>query len=273
MPRAVYSLPRLGAGCMNCIMSRIHLALVSVLAAPLLVSACGFRSDLDPSALGGTPSTQDGSLPQDRTTTPLQPDGTVVAPDSTVGPSDSTVTLPDSTTVVVPDAFAAPDSDVPGDASVPFDGPMPNGVQCDAVRCAVGELCCVSADSMGGATGVCSATSCPTSSDAGPVVSIGCDGPEDCASSGNVCCVNVALGAGRFPACSVGSASSACKAQATCPYAIPFSCNASVSSQACTTSSDCTGAAPKCCDLGALGIDSRLCTDTTIASFLGGACN
>ncbi len=257
---------------------RIHAVLVSVLAGPLLVSACGFRSDLDLTPAGGVVV----PLKADATTQSIQEDGTSatadsrVVADAVVMPLDAAVSVTDATgspdAGVLFDSSNFPDASTPQvvDARIPFDGPMPDGVQCNAVRCAVGEICCLSA-SAAGVTSTCAA-SCP-SSDAGPVVSVGCDGPEDCASNGDVCCVSVALGAGTFPTCNVGNASSSCKRASACAYEFPFSCNAALTSQTCTVASDCSADAPKCCELGDLGINSRFCTDTLVAGFLGSACN
>lgn len=248
-------------------LSRLRFAMLPLIAAPLWVSACGFRTDLYPEPIGPQ---FDSTAPGGSTDSQAAgADSAAASLDATGGTDARANTDLDATTDA---ALATGDAAAVADASFPFDGALPNGVQCDTTTCAVGQVCCV-AGSGGGVNAFC-ASSCPSTDDAGtPIVALGCDGPEDCASTGNVCCVNVKLGAGAFPTCAIDSAGSSCKAASACPYALPFSCNATVSSKACATSSDCGAASPKCCDLSTLGIDSRMCTDALVASFLGGACN
>lgn len=238
-------------------MSRVRLVFVPVVALALLISSsCAFRSDLE------TGVSPDANL-SDTTAS-----DTTMLPDAQL-PADST---PMVDSVAPRDTEQPPTDTSVSDTAPPFDGPLPNGVQCVNAVCAVGEVCCLSG-SGAGVTGTCAA-SCPIAADGGPpVVTLGCDGTEDCASSGNVCCVEVALGAGAFPRCDVGGANTMCKPSAQCSYSVPFTCGASLISRACETSADCSAPATKCCDMAALGIDSKLCADALVSSFLGAACN
>lgn len=131
---------------------------------------------------------------------------------------------------------------------------VPNGVACGSATCAVGQQCCISADSMGNVTGeACQAqgTSC-----SGSVVS--CDGTEDCSTAASpYCCANIDLQAstedGGLPTFAGGGA------MCTASCGLNYDQNAgAITTRLCHTNSDCAGET-----IPIIGGDTTCCSSTT----------
>jgi hypothetical protein len=102
------------------------------------------------------------------------------------------------------------------------------GVMCEAATCGAGEECCVQGQAR---TCVASGTCNGTNFD--------CDGAEDCATAGQVCC----YGGGQGP-----NGGTSCTAAASCP------------GPTCGSAADCTMAPnTMCCTVGQLQVCLAVC--------------
>lgn len=108
--------------------------------------------------------------------------------------------------------------------------------------------------------------------DGGLEASVGCTKPADCMGN-NVCCLDVALGAGQPPNCAVNSASTSCKSAQQCTTQIAFTCNAMERLRACAQNTDCTEQAyNKCCSFMLNMKSYSFCANNQLAQLAGGTC-
>ncbi len=202
--------------------------------------------------------------------------GQTVADDAS--PGGGTDAAADSTTVV-PDGGSGPDAEVEAGADAkppldaakdrhvadvvnpPLDSGPPDGVQCGAVKCKVGELCCANTD--GGASLSC-ATTCATGG-------LSCDGPEDC--GGNICCGLLDVSAGSPPNCPINKVSATCGT--SCASQIALSCPATNTVRMCHASAECASDSSgytKCCTFDYQGASTSICVSPLFA-FAAKSCN
>lgn len=141
----------------------------------------------------------------------------------------------DDTTKVTTDmgAVAQPDMTMGPDMTMR----TPNGVVCGSATCAVGQECCVQADSSGTVTGeTCQATTTACSGSA-----VQCDGAEDCSTgSSPYCCATITL---KLPMDDGGTATfggGAASCATSCDATVDTS-NDQVHTRLCNANSDCTG--------------------------------
>ena len=137
------------------------------------------------------------------------------------------------------------------------------GVKCPNDPCEPGESCCAVNGAAGPELTCISGSSC---GDGG--FTIGCDGPEDCASDplNPICCGSLSVGQGQAPACPVESVSASCLSR--CDTSLAQACPAQSTVRLCHSSSECTEATyTKCCAFTQGSVTARFCVDDNTSQF------
>lgn len=132
------------------------------------------------------------------------------------------------------------------------------------------EASAVDADSEDAAAPLADAASGPNDAgpDGGPPAS--CAGPEDCSSTGGVCCASLLTGPGTPPACPLASYTTTCAP--TCATNVVLTkCEVTTTLRLCHAAADCANepaGATRCCEYPPAGVSLAFCLTRAIAKGL-----